>query len=252
MPLPLGRGLQTIPRSNAHDPPTAGKARSHRTVWVTRDEPAGGPLAATLRVAGLSVLHEPVLTRNTLTDAADQIAALTRDDWLVLTSAFAIGAVAGRVAKVPRVAVVGNASRRAAESRGFRVVLVGRGDATSLFEELFAHVGHGVICYPRSSETTVPKPPPGVNLVSPVLYQTVPRPFRRTAFADADIIAVTSPTAVRAIGHADLPFASIGPLTSAALRENGITPCVEAPQRSFQSLATAIARYVEDSRHQRA
>ncbi len=209
-------------------------------VWVTRDERTDGPLSKALRAVGLSVLHEPVLARKALTDAAGALAALTCDDWIVLTSVFAIEAVAGDVARVPHLAVVGASSRRAAEARGFRVDLVGRGDAASLFDELFGRADGRVICYPRSSETMIPKVPPGIDLVSPVMYETVARPFRRIAFTDADVIAVTSPSAVRVIGRADLPFASIGPMTSAALREHGVTPWVEAPQRSFQSLAAAI------------
>ena len=210
-------------------------------VWVTRDELPDGPLSTALRAVDLAVLHEPVLERNILTDATEQIAALTPDDWLVLTSVFAIEQVAAEVARVPRLAVVGDSSRRAAEKRGFRVALVGSGEAASLFEELFNSAACTVICYPRSSEAAVPLAPPGIDLVSPVMYQTQARRFTLSVLKEAEVVAVTSPTAVGAVGACDLPFASIGPKTSAALRQTGIAPWIEAPQRSFKSLAAAIA-----------
>ncbi len=221
-------------------------------VWVTRDEPPGGPLSTALRAAGLDVVTEPVIARSALTDAHDEIAALTPGDWLVLTSVFAIEAVAADVATVPQVAVLGDASRRAAESRGFRVVLVSGGDAMSLFDELFRRPPCATICYPRSSQAKLPDVPPGVNLVSPVLYETVPLPFRRSVLEEADLVAVTSPSAVRAIGRVELPFASIGPSTSATLGELGTTAWIEAPRPSFESLARAIAAQVNASRHHRA
>ena len=221
-------------------------------VWVTRDEPPQGPLSRALRGAGLEVVHEPVIARSVLTDAHDEIAALTPSDWLVLTSVLAIEAVAPDVATVPQVAVLGDSSRRAAQGRGFRVVMVSAGDASSLFDELFIRAPRATICYPRSSQAKVPDVPRGVNFVSPVLYETVALTFRRSVLEDAELVAVTSPSAVRAVGPVDLPFASIGPTTSAALREIGANPWIEAPQPSFESLARAIADHVNASRHHRA
>ncbi|MCH8342377.1 MAG: uroporphyrinogen-III synthase [Planctomycetes bacterium] len=220
---------------------------------MTRDEPPDGPLSTALRAAGLDVIHEPVLERSVLSNAYDEIAALTSNDWLVLTSVFAIEAVAGDVARVPHVAVVGNSSRRTAEARGFRVALVASsGDAMRLFHELFIRAHRARICYPRSSQAMVPDVPPGVDFVSPVLYETVAMPFRKSVLEEADLVAVTSSSAVRAVGPVDLPFASIGPSTSAALREIGVRPWVEAPQRSFESLARTIAAQANASRHHRA
>ena len=65
-------------------------------VWVTRDEKSDGPLSSALRSAGLGVILEPVLERRVVTDAADVIARLGPDDWLVLTSVYAVLTDAGR------------------------------------------------------------------------------------------------------------------------------------------------------------
>ncbi len=226
-------------------------------VWVTREEVPDGPLSTALRAAGLRVVLEPVLERRVIADAAEAIAQLGPDDWLVLTSAYAVEAVAPEPARVPHVAVVGEASRRAAEARDFRVDLVSAGgDAKSLFEELHARVTRGKVCYPRSSLVAAPDPWPGIELVSPVLYETRAREFDRTVIRSVDVVSVASPSAAQALGPAlqsvsppfDLPFASLGPSTSRALRELGIEPWVEAPLRSFESLAATIAAHTDQPR----
>lgn len=222
-------------------------------IWVTRDEPPNGPLSTALRSAGLDVMHEPVLLRRALTDARDEISQLNPDDWLVLTSVYAIEAVAGDVAQVPQVAVVGEASRRAAEARGFRVALVSKGGtAKSLFDELF-HLAQGkTICYPRSSQAVEPNTSTGIDLVGLVLYETIEREYRRSIVDEVQVVTVTSASAVRAVGVVKLQYASIGPSTTAALREIGVEPWVESAQPNFDSLAEVIATQVNVSRHHRA
>ncbi len=210
-------------------------------VWVTRDEPNDGPLSTALRQAGLEVLYAPVLTRKILTDAADDIAQLTESDWLVLTSVYAVEAIAAEPAGRPRVAVVGEATNKAAVAKSLRVEhMASDGTGKGLFKELRDMVLTGKVCYPRSSLAAKPQPWDGVELISPVLYETVPRPFDRSVIDEADVVSVASPSAVKAVGDVDIPFASIGPTTSEAIRKLGKEPWVEAPQRSFESLAAAI------------
>lgn len=222
-------------------------------VWVTRDEESGGPLSTALREVDLQPVLEPVLERHVLTDAADSLAQLGPDDWLVLTSAYAVNAVHTELARIPRVAVVGEPSRLAAESKGFRVGLIsGRGDGKSLFEELRGKVGGGTVCYPRSASVWPPKSWPGVDLISPILYETTPRDYDRSVVERVDVVSVGSPSAVDAVGVVNLPFASIGPSTTKALQRLGIEPWVEATHRSFASLARAIADHESSSRHQPA
>ncbi len=253
-------------------------------VWVTRDEEPDGPLSTALREAGLSVVHEPVLERRVVDDAREAITKLGPDDWLVLTSVYAIEAVAPEAARVPRVAVVGEASRRAAQARGFRVELVSpRGDGGSLIQALRRQAKGGKVCYPRSALAKPPDPWPGIELLSPVLYETIARTFDRSVFDRVDVVSMTSPSAVdaiRALPHQSprsglplrstllsdwcgtsagsvtsagapeckLRFASIGPTTSAALRRMGVSPWAEAGERSFESLAHAIADGITERR----
>jgi len=222
-------------------------------VWVTREEGNDGPLCMALRRQGLEPVLEPVLERHVLDNAAVTLGRLGPEDWLVLTSPYAVGAVAAEPARVPRVAVVGERSKQAAEARGFRVALVSSGgDGRSLFQELRSRATTGRVCYPRSSLVSPPAPWPDIELLSPVIYETVPRSFDRTVMQRVDVVAVASPSAVNAVGAVDLPFASIGPTTTMALREIGIKPWAEAPERSLESLAEAIADQANDSPHQRA
>ncbi len=222
-------------------------------VWVTRDEESDGPMTAALREVGLEPVLEPVLERRVLTDAAESLAKLGPDDWLVLTSSYAVNAVHEALARVPKVAVVGEPSKAAAEARGFRVALMGtKGDGKSLFQELRALTKTGKVCYPRSALVWPPNAWPDVQMISPILYETTPREFDRRVTENVDVVSVGSPSAVDVVGPVDLPFASIGPSTTKALLRLGLEPWVEAPHRSFASLAKAIADQANDSRHQQA
>ncbi len=223
--------------------------------WATRDEGRSGPLCRALHDAGLAVVYEPVIERRIRRDWRPEfVSKLGRDDWLILTSAYAVSAVASSTgSRVPRVAVVGDESRRLAAENGFRVELVApSSNAKSLFAELRRRTTGGRVCYPRSSLVEPPESWGRVEISSPVLYDTAAREFDRNVIERIDIIAVASPSAVHAIGKVPRPFASIGPTTSAALRELGVEPGVEAPDRSFPSLANAIKLYAMDSRHHRA
>jgi uroporphyrinogen-III synthase len=213
-------------------------------VWVTREEGSAGPLCAALRAAGLEPVLEPVIERRVVDGAMEELARLGPDDWLVLTSPFAIDAVPDGEGTTPRVAVIGEPSRRRAVARGLRVELVGGpGGAAALFRQLAGRAAGTTVLYPRSSLATPPRPPEGVTLRSPVLYETAPRRFRSDVIDEVDVIAVASPSAVRAIGAAGAAarFASIGPTTTAALREIGVEPWVEAEEPTFPALAAAIA-----------
>ena len=64
-----------------------------------------------------------------------------------------------------------------------------------------------------------------------------------SARAAARIAAVASPSAVAALGGIDVPLASIGRTTSAAIRRIGRQPAVEAAQPTFEDLAAAILVY---------
>lgn len=218
-------------------------------VWVTRDEPVGGPLAGALAAVGLVPVSEPVLETRVVSDAHAEVAALGRDDWLVLTSPRAIRSVAAEPARTPRVAVVGEVSAALARGLGMRVELVGAtGDGAGLWDELAARAAGRRVCFPRSSLSEVPVLA-GAVLTAPVLYEVGERDFDRSVVSRVDAAAFASPSAVASVlgrlpGLA-VPMASLGPTTSAAIRRRGARVAVEAATRSFESLAAAIATLAE-------
>lgn len=222
-------------------------------VWMTRDEQPDGPLSQALTHAGLHVFHAPVLHRCVVPGALDHLPAFGSRDWLVLTSPFAVEMIPNRLGQSMQLAVVGESSRRLAEARGFSVAIVSSSrDAASLFAELQSRVDRGRILYPRSDLAAVPLEWSGVELICPVFYTTERCEYDRTVVEQADVATVTSPSAVEAIATLDVKFASIGPSTSKALRSAGKQPWLEAPQRTFASLAQAIADQTKPSRHHRA
>ncbi len=188
---------------------------------------------------------EPVIGRRVVNECSDEVAGLGPDDWLVLTSPYAIEVVAREPARVPRVAVVGEPSARRARELGFRVELVGEGTGESVWQELLPRATGRAICFPRSSKVTPPDAPVDVELTSPVLYETAAREFDHAVLERIDIIAVASPSAVEVIGELlrRRPVASIGPVTSAAVREHGVEPALEALESTFPALAKAITRF---------
>ena len=242
-----------------HAEPCSGGGRVQKTnlsrlVWVTRDEPNDGPLSIALRKLGLEVVLEPVIERKVVASPAELLAGLTGDDWLVLTSPFAIEAVAAEPAAcVPHVAVVGESSGKLAAAAGLRVDLVGAdGHGETLYAELRQRVTTGVVCYPRSAKAKPLEPWPDVEVRCPILYDTLPRAFDRSVAQRATIAAVASPSAVKALGDIDIPLASIGRATTAAIRSAGREPVVEPDYPTFENLAQAVADYLNSSRHQRA
>lgn len=217
-------------------------------VWVTRDEGPDGELCSALRSVGLTPVCEPVIERRVTADVDKLIGGLDEGDWLVLTSPFAIERATnlGHLKPSCRLAVVGEASRRAAERCGLKVDLVGPdGTGAGLWAALAAQLdGARTVCYPRSSAAAGPPELSGVRVLSPVFYQVVPRDFDHGVAGTVAAAAITSPSAARAmllLGRPPPPCASIGGTTSAALRRCGIEPWLESPQPSLAKLAAAIA-----------
>jgi uroporphyrinogen-III synthase len=228
-------------------------------IWVTRDEMPDGPLCAALRAAGLEPVCEPVVERRAVADVTGEVTALGEEDWLVLTSPYAIERIKAG-ALCCRLAVVGEASRRAAEARGWRVALTAGGTGADLWSSLEAREVRGRrILFPRSSLSAAPPALAGAIIHAPVLYETRARAFDVNRVRDVAAAVVASPSAVSAIFGAGegartggggaavgwwllrVRFASIGPTTTGALRAAGVEPWVEAAGPEFRALALQIA-----------
>jgi uroporphyrinogen-III synthase len=224
-------------------------------VWATRDEPAGGPLCQALEAAELTAVHEPVLARSVVSDARAEIERLGPEDWLVLTSPYAVRTIDLEAARRSgaKIAVVGPSTGAEVEGRGLIVDLMGPGEGSGLFEMLAVWAQGRTLCYPRSSLVEPPELPDDIVVISPIIYENAPRDYDRSVIGRVDVVAVASASAVRVIGRIDKPYASIGPATSKAIRELELEPWTQAAEPSFEALARAIVdQSARDSGSQRA
>jgi uroporphyrinogen-III synthase len=245
-----------------------------RTVVVTRDEPADGPLSRALAERGATVRNVPLVAVAPAGDAAaleEALSGLGSGDWLFLTSARAVSALPeGPVAAggAARVAAVGRATASAWERRtGKAPDLVGAGGAAELAAELVnwlaaeaGPAGGGEnaprVLWPASDRHR----PQGVaaleagGLAVRVVeaYRVVPRGegvaelarlLREPAPPDA--VAVTSPSAaeglVEAAGELRPLVAAIGGTTASALREAGWPEPLRPDRPGLEALADTLA-----------
>jgi uroporphyrinogen III methyltransferase/synthase len=232
---------------------------------------AGRGLGARLRELGADVLDIPT-TRIERLDPTPMHEALERLDdfqWICFTSANGVRFFWDALRATDRDAralagvklcTVGPMTADALLQRGLAVDAVAeRFVAEGLLEALAARDDvYGSSVLYASAEGGRETLPSGLEALGAVvervpLYRSVPEPAAlealRAALADrpADLVAFTSGSAVRSFveamgaGANETPAASIGPSTSAAVREAGMVVAVEAAQSTLAGLATAIA-----------
>jgi len=240
-------------------------------VVVTRDEPVAGPLARRLEAAGARVLRWPTVAIAPPADPAPLAAALGRlaeFDWLVVTSAHAVEAVAARVATLPprlRVAAVGDATADAARRAGWRVDRVPAEFHGEALVAAFGAAGDARgarVLFPAGdlAAATVPAglAALGAEVVRVEAYRTA-RPTLDAAATTAEasrgrlVLTFASPSAVDGLAAALGPAAFdellaaastavIGPTTAEALRRHGATPDAIAAPSTLEGLVAAAAR----------
>ncbi|MBP9145826.1 MAG: uroporphyrinogen-III synthase [Thermoanaerobaculia bacterium] len=244
-------------------------------VVVTRDEPPGGPLAIRLESAGARVLHWPGVALAPPSDPAALaagLAALEGFDWLVLTSAHAVEAVAERRATLPpdlRVAVVGAATAAAAREHGWRVDRTPQEFQGEALLASFAETPGGLtgrrLFFPASDRAAATLPDGltalGADVVRVEAYRTTDAPVDAATLAarleavargEVDVVTFASPSAVDglagALGEPALgrlldrsAVAVIGPTTAGALARRGRTADAVADPATLDGLVAAAA-----------
>jgi len=246
-----------------------------RTVVVTRDEDADGPVSLAIRQRGGQPLVIPLVRHSTpdySTPMEDAARALTAGgfDWLVLTSSRGVEALATVLTRLGlqpggcATACVGEATASAARDAGFNVALV-PGDA--LAEALAASlIARGIsgrrLLYPRADKAAPALAErlraAGATVVDPVAYCTTGESDsadvrRLLGTRRVDAIVFCSPSAVESLAGLEpetrarllqgAVVASIGPRTSAALRAAGVEPhCEPVGDRSFDAVVEAATR----------
>ncbi|HEX9799834.1 MAG TPA: uroporphyrinogen-III synthase [Thermoanaerobaculia bacterium] len=241
-------------------------------VVVTRDEPADGPLAERLARAGARVVAWPAVATAEPADPAPlaaALAALDRFDWLVVTSARAVAAVAARVATLPaalRVAAVGEATAAAARGALWPVDRVPETYSGEALVEAFRAAGDAAgarVLFP-AGDRAAPTVPDGLAelgaaVVRVEAYRTQPAPLdaerclASAAAGEVEVLTFASPSAVDGLARAlgddafahlvdRLAVAVIGAATATALQHRGLAADAVAAPSTLDGLVAAAAR----------
>jgi len=229
-----------------------------RTIAVTRARAQASALAKRLRELGATVVEAPAIRIEPLPAAKPD---LSRYDLVAITSPngaerFLALLRDARELAGNTVAAIGPGTARALRERGVEPDIVPeRAVAEGLVEVLRdVPVTRALIARAAEGRDVLPAAlrERGAEVDLLLLYETVAEPLddtTRAAAAAADYLLFTSASSVRffarAAGDAALSgprLASIGPATSAALREHGAEPDLEADPHTPVGLVDALLR----------
>jgi uroporphyrinogen III methyltransferase/synthase len=225
-----------------------------RTVAVTRARAQASALAVRLRDLGAEVVEAPAIRTRAL---PVELPAVSGYDLLCVTSPTGAEHLfdhlrdARELAGVT-VAAIGPGTARALRSRGVEADIVPERAVAEGLVEALADVPVKRALIARAAEgrdvliDALRERGAEVDVVA--LYETVPEPLddaTRAAAADADYVLFTSGSSVRFFAAAGGSLAgprlvSIGPATSAVLREHGVEPDLEADPHTPDGLVAAL------------
>lgn len=264
------------------DPVALQGAMQPLTGWrilTTRASKQSGGLARPLRELGAEVIEVPTIevkppeSYQALDDALRKIATY---EWLILTSVNGVEAVAERMKKLKlsvdqikhlQIAAIGPATQKSIESLGLKVTVTPeKYIAESVVEALRGKTEGKRVLLARAkiARDVLPNElkKAGVHLDVVEAYETVVPAGAKAKLqklflgraAHPDIVTFTSSStatnffallgkdAQRALNGVTL--ASIGPVTSKALRAAGFQPAIEAREYTMQGLVMAISEHV--------
>jgi uroporphyrinogen III methyltransferase/synthase len=224
------------------------------SVAVTRARAQASGLAARLRALGARVIEAPAIRIEPLPVELGDPAAY---DLVVLTSPNGVEQLFRHVRDAralagPAIAVIGPGTAAALRARGIEPDVVperavGEGLVEALADRLYERV---LVARAQDARDVVPDAlrDAGSTVDVVALYRTVPEPLGvedRAAALGADWATFTSASSARffheAAGTLDGPrLASIGPVTSEALRELGYEPDLEASDHTPDGLVAAV------------
>jgi len=260
---------------------TSAKPLEGKRVVVTRAPEQAGALARELEALGAQVVFLPAIQFADPLDFAaldGAIETLEKFDWLIFTSQNAVRFFARRAAALgknvsaaaagpagrTRIAVIGQATARAARSAGFAIDYAAtRSTGNDLASELSEAVRSRRVLVPASDRAGEELPGvlarAGAEVVRVVAYRTVAAPAADSALetlrrGEVDVVSFASPSAFIALAGqlgrealARLVLAAIGPTTARAIRAAGLPVAIEARKSNSAGLAEAIADYFSAS-----
>jgi uroporphyrinogen III methyltransferase / synthase len=224
-----------------------------RTVAVTRARAQASALASRLRELGAEVIEAPAIAIRPLKTELPDLALY---DLLAVTSPNGAHELLGRLRDARElagltVAAIGPGTVRALREHGIEADVVPlRSVAEGMLEALAEGSWHrALVARGREGRDVLERGlrERGVEVDVLALYETVPERLDPHAVGEADYATFTSASTVRffvdAGGSFDgLRVASIGPATSAALRERGREPDLEADPHTPDGLVDALVR----------
>jgi uroporphyrinogen III methyltransferase / synthase len=227
---------------------------SGRTIAVTRAREQASGLAARLQGLGARVVLAPSIRTEALDAALPDLAGF---DLLCLTSPTGAGRLLelvrdARALAGPRIAAIGPGTAAALRAGGIEPDIVpARSNAEGLVEALAdREVRRALIARAQEGRDVLPDAlrERGADVEIVALYRTLAEPLSdedRAAAQAADLVVFASSSAVKAYAEAagglDGPrIASIGPATSATIRELGGDVAIEAAEHTPDGLVAAI------------
>lgn len=248
------------------------QALTRKRILVTRAAHQAGKLSEGLRAAGAEPVEVPVLEIRPPASYDPLDAALRKlqtYDRLILTSANAVHAIVERSAACgivqhdpkPQIAAVGKATAEAARQAGFTVALTPKEYVAESLLESLANISEGqriLLARAATARDLIPDTLRATGAIVDVvdayqnaIPQDAPAKLRVALASRIDAATFTSSSSVthlaevaRAAGIA-FPFAgvkavSIGPITSATLREHNWPPAAEADPHDIPGLIAAV------------
>lgn len=249
-----------------------------KRIVVTRTREQAGELSQALRNLGADVVELPTIRIEPPEDHlgfAEMVTSAHEYDWLVFSSPngverFFDGFYAAyddaRSLGHPRIAAIGNGTAKKIRDYRFAVDLIPERFVAEGLIEAFKklNVENLTMMWVKAAESRDiigdGLAALGAIVDECVAYRTVPETEdltgARAALAEngADLITFTSGSTVEHFFNLGLPWpeacaaASIGPVTSEALRKHGMPPAVEATKHDIAGLTAAILKYFKARR----
>jgi uroporphyrinogen III methyltransferase / synthase len=225
-----------------------------RTIAVTRAREQASALATRLQALGARVVLAPAIRTEPLDT---QLPDLSKIDLLCLTSPTGVARIFDLVRDArdlagPRIAAIGPGTAAALRARGVEPDIVpARSNAEGLVEALSGvAVRRALIARAQEGRDVLPDAlrEGGADVEVLPLYRTVAEPLsdgERSAALEADLLVFASSSAAKAFHAAagtlgSSSIASIGPATSATIRELGGEVLIEATEHTPDGLIGAI------------
>jgi len=203
-------------------------------VVVTRPAGQEGALVARLRALGHEVAHVPLVAVEPLGDDPIDV---TGYDWVVLTSANGARELRRRMRGAPaRVAAIGQAT---ADAFGGADLVAETSTQEGLLDALPEVPGRVLFAAAEGARRVLPD---AVAADVVALYRTVE--LDPPAWPGADLVVLMSPSAARALARVtrDVPAVSIGPETTRAARDAGVTVATEAARSDLDGVVDAVEK----------